>query len=154
MSQSQQDEVYFEALLHDIGLIGVPDSIINKEDTLTPEEFEIMRTHSLDGGTILSGISEIPTIADGARWHHERYDGTGYPDGLKGEEIPAAARIICISDAYDAMTSNRSYRPVCSREYVRSEMMKGRGTQFDPVFLDKMLEMIDEDKDYRMRGNL
>lgn len=154
MSQSMQDEVYFEALLHDIGLIGVPDSIINKEDTLTEEEFEIIRQHSIDGGKILSTISEIPTIADGAKWHHERYDGTGYPDMLKGEEIPPAARIICIADAYDAMTSNRSYRPICSREYARSEMVKGRGTQFDPVFLDKMLEMIDEDKDYRMRGNL
>lgn len=154
MSGNQQDEVYFEALLHDIGLIGVPDSIINKTDTLTEEEFEIIHQHSLDGGEILANISEIPTIADGAKWHHERYDGTGYPDGLKGDEIPAAARIICIADAYDAMTSNRSYRPVCSREYVYSEMQKGRGTQFDPVFLDIMLQMIDEDKDYRMRGTI
>lgn len=153
MSQSQQDEVYFEALLHDIGLIGVPDSIINKTDILTEEEFEIIRRHAVDGGRILSNINEIPTIADGARWHHERYDGKGYPDGLKGAEIPVAARIITIADSYDAMTSNRSYRAVCSKEYVRSEMLKGRGTQFDPKYLDFMLEMIDEDTDYRMRGN-
>ncbi|MGN0650768.1 MAG: response regulator [Oscillospiraceae bacterium] len=154
MNQVQQDEIYFEGLLHDIGLIGVPDSIINKMDTLTEAEFEVMRKHSLEGGKILSTISEIPTIADGAKWHHERYDGMGYPDGLKGDEIPEAARIICIADAYDAMTSNRSYRPVCSREYVYSEMQKGRGTQFDPKYLDIMLTMIDEDKEYRMRGTL
>ena len=87
----------------------------------------------------------------GARWHHEHYDGTGYPDGLSGMEIPEAARIVAVADAYDAMTSNRSYRDVLSQEYVRREIEKGKGTQFDPKFADVMIKMIDEDVNYDMR---
>ena len=102
------------------------------------------------GEEILEIITMIPDIATGARWHHERYDGQGYPDGLKGEEIPELARIIAVADAYDAMTSTRSYRGVMPKEKVRKEIEKGKGTQFDPFIADKMLELIDEDVDYEM----
>ena len=93
----------------------------------------------------------MPEIAIGAHWHHERYDGKGYPDHLKGEEIPEIARIIGVADAYDAMTSNRSYRNILEQKKVRDEIEKGKEVQFDPVFADKMLEMIDEDIDYRLQ---
>lgn len=90
--------------------------------------------------------------AIGAHWHHERYDGSGYPDGLAGTAISEEARIIAVADAYDAMTSRRSYRDVLSQETVRREIEAGKGTQFDPAFADFMLQMIDEDRDYRLRG--
>ena len=93
----------------------------------------------------------MPKLAEAARYHHERYGGGGYPDGIAGESIPEEARIIAVADAYDAMTSNRSYRDVLSQELVRSEIEKGRGTQFDPAFADIMLSMIDEDEEYSMR---
>ena len=93
----------------------------------------------------------MPKLATGARWHHERFNGKGYPDGLSGEDIPEEARIIAVADAYDAMTSNRSYRDVLPQGIVREEIEKGCGTQFDPRFADIMLEMIDEDTEYTMR---
>ncbi|MCI6653682.1 MAG: response regulator [Clostridium sp.] len=148
--EEKQEDVYFAGMLHDIGKIGIPNEIINKTGKLTDEEYEILKTHPSIGGDILSNISEIPNIAIGARWHHERYDGKGYPDGLRGKDIPELARIIGVADAYDAMTSKRSYRDVLSQEIVRLEIEKGKGTQFDPVFAEIMLEMIDEDKNYDM----
>lgn len=148
--EEKQEDVYFAGMLHDIGKIGIPNEIINKTGKLTYEEYEIIKTHPSIGGDILSNISEIPNIAIGARWHHERYDGKGYPDGIKGKDIPELARIIGVADAYDAMTSKRSYRDVLSQEIVRLEIKKGKGTQFDPVFAEIMLEMIDEDKNYDM----
>jgi putative two-component system response regulator len=99
----------------------------------------------------LSKIDDLPELKVGARWHHERYDGRGYPDGLAGDAIPEVARIIAVADAYDAMTSNRSYRAVLSQEHVRAEIERCKGSQFDPRFADIMLAMIDEDADYAMR---
>ena len=92
----------------------------------------------------------MPKLAYGARWHHERIDGHGYPDGLKGDEIPEEARIIAVADAYDAMTSNRSYRGIMPQEAVRAQIEGGKGTQFDPAIADVMIAMIDEDTDYTM----
>ncbi|MBR4515189.1 MAG: HD domain-containing protein [Lachnospiraceae bacterium] len=146
-----QDEVYIMGLLHDVGKIGVPDQIINKPDRLTDEEFAEIKKHPGVGDRILKKISEIPKLAYGARWHHERIDGRGYPDGLKGNMIPEEARIIAVADAYDAMTSNRSYRDVLPQEVVRGELEKGKGSQFDERIADIMIHMIDEDKDYCMR---
>ena len=103
------------------------------------------------GARILKNITEFPKLSTGARWHHERYDSKGYPDGISGENIPLEARIIAVADAYDAMSSRRSYRNSLAQESVRSEVEKGKGTQFDPVIADIMLEMIDEDSDYDMR---
>ncbi len=146
-----QDDIYMMGLLHDVGKIGVPDAVINKPSRLTDDEFELIKNHPVMGARILKNIKEMPKLATGARWHHERYGGGGYPDGLKGEEIPEEARIIAVADAYDAMTSRRSYREILSQEYVRNEIEKGKGTQFDPKFADVMLAMIDEDVEYRMR---
>jgi HD-GYP domain-containing protein (c-di-GMP phosphodiesterase class II) len=148
--EKTQENIYYVALLHDIGKIGVPNAIINKPGKLTDEEYEIIKTHPVIGSDILKTISSMPEISIGARSHHERYDGRGYPDGLAGEDIPWIARIIGVADAYDAMTSNRSYRQYLPQEVVRSEIVKCRGIQFDPRVADAMLSLIDEDKEYKM----
>ena len=148
---AHQDEIYMMGLLHDVGKIGVPDEIINKTDRLTDEEFEKIKEHPVVGDRILKKIREMPKLSYGARWHHERVDGRGYPDGLKGNDIPEEARIIAVADAYDAMTSNRSYRKGMSQERVREELEKGKDSQFDRRIADVMLQIIDEDKDYRLR---
>ena len=140
----------YTALLHDIGKIGIPEEIINKPSKLTDEEYQIIKTHPVIGSNILKEITEIPDIAIGARWHHERYDGKGYPDGLKGNEIPEIARIIGVADAYDAMTSRRSYRGIIPQETVMGELERGKGSQFDPQIAEIMLELIREDTAYEM----
>lgn len=140
--------VEYTALLHDIGKIGIPREIINKPSRLTDDEYEIIKTHPAIGSKTLEGITEIPDIAIGARYHHERFDGRGYPDGLVGRDIPEIARIIGVADAYDAMTSNRSYRDLLAQEIVRGEIEKGKGTQFDPDIADVMIRIIDEDTEY------
>ena len=151
MDEQTQNSIYFMGLLHDIGKIGIKDDLINKPGSLTDEEFFSIKRHSTIGYDILRDMSEITNIEKGARWHHERYDGKGYPDGLKGEEIPEYARIICVADAYDAMTSKRSYRDSMPQAKVREEIEKGRGTQFDPRIADVILSIIDEDTEYRLR---
>ena len=150
-SQKRQDEIYMMGLLHDVGKIGVPDAVINKPAKLTEEEYAQIKTHPVMGDRILKNIRERPKLAVGARWHHERYDGTGYPDGLSGDIIPEEARIIAVADAYDAMTSRRSYRGILPQDIVRNEIKNGKGKQFDPAFADIMLTMIEEDEDYTMR---
>ncbi|MCR5421047.1 MAG: response regulator [Lachnospiraceae bacterium] len=150
-SEDRLEDVYMMGLLHDVGKIGVPDAIINKPGKLTDEEFEQIKNHPVMGARILKNIKEKPMLAKAARWHHERYGGGGYPDGLKGEDIPEEARIIAVADSYDAMTSSRSYRDPMPQDRVRSEIENGRGTQFDPRFADIMLEMMNEDIDYNMR---
>ena len=145
------NELYYKALLHDVGKIGVSNDIINKEGKLTPEEYESIKAHTTIGDGILCNFTEIPNIREGARWHHERWDGTGYPDGLSGKGIPLDARIIATADAYDAMSSFRSYRDALPQEVICDEVEKGRGTQFDPDLADIILAMIGEDADYDMR---
>lgn len=147
-SGQKLEQLEYAALLHDIGKIGVPREIINKPSRLTDEEYAVIKTHPGIGSNILEEISDIPGIAIGARWHHERFDGKGYPDQLGKTEIPELARIIGVADAYDAMTSKRSYRDVLSQEIVLSELEKGKGTQFDPDIADIMIEIVKEDKDY------
>ena len=129
-------------LLHDIGKIGVPDSILSKPKKLTEEEYNIMKTHVDIGGEILKDFTHIKNVADGAKYHHERYDGKGYNTGLKGEEIPLTARIIGLADAFDAMTSNRVYRKAISMDHVIDELKKGKGTQFDPSLVGILLGLI------------
>ena len=150
-NESEQNDIYIMGLLHDVGKIGVPDEVINKPARLTPEEFEKIKVHPAIGARILDKIEEMPKLAVGAHWHHERMDGTGYPYGLSGEMIPEEARIIAVADAYDAMTSYRSYRDPLTQERVLNELENGKGTQFDPRFADIMIRMISEDKDYEMR---
>jgi len=150
-SQDYINKIYYTGLLHDLGKIGIPDEIIHKDTGLNDEEYERIKEHPTIGANILKNITEIPDIALGAHWHHERIDGSGYPDGLKGDEIPEAARIIGVADAYDAMTSKRSYRDPLPQDVVRRQILEGKGTQFEPAFADVMLQMIDEDKDYHMK---
>ncbi|MCR4627635.1 MAG: HD domain-containing protein, partial [Treponema sp.] len=150
-SESECQEIYFAALLHDVGKIGVADAIINKTDVLTNDEFTEIKKHPVIGKDILSHINKSPYIGVGAKYHHERFDGNGYPEGLSGKNIPEIARIIAIADSYDAMTSNRSYRKALPQEKVRREILKGIGRQFDPEFATIMLNMIDSDKDYTMK---
>ena len=150
-SNEMQSNIYIAALLHDAGKIGIRDSVINKPGKLTDEEFEEIKSHPIKGEKILENISEMPMLAVGAKCHHERYDGTGYPQGLKGEKIPQVARIIAVADAYDAMSSYRSYRDVLPQSKIVSEINEGIGTQFDPRFAEIMLNMIEEDIDYKMK---
>lgn len=151
MSEEEQDEIYRAGLLHDIGKIRIPVDIINKAGKLTDEEYNIIKIHPVTGYNILRGIAGNNLIAISAKYHHERYDGKGYPNGLAGDMIPLAARILAVADTYDAMTSNRSYRKALPQDVVRSEIEKGKGTQFDPDIAEIMLHVIDEDKDYTMR---
>ena len=150
-TEEKLDDIYMMGLLHDVGKIGVPDAVINKPAKLTDEEFSLIKNHPVMGARILKNIKEMPQLSSGARWHHERYDGKGYPDGLKGKDIPEEARIIAVADSYDAMTSRRSYRDPLPQEVVRSEIEKGKGTQFDPGFADIMLKMMDEDTAFSMK---
>lgn len=150
-TDAQQNEIYMIGLLHDIGKIGVPDAVINKPDKLNDDEFAMIKNHPVLGAKILQNIRENPRLMIGAKYHHEKYGGGGYPDSLKGDEIPEEARIIAVADAYDAMSSRRSYRDSLPQEVVRCEIEKGKGNQFDPVFADIMLTMIAEDTDYTMR---
>lgn len=145
------DEIYIIGLLHDIGKIGIPIAIINKETKLTDEEYEIIKTHTIAGRKILSKISISPDLVLGASYHHERYDGKGYPEGKAGEDIPEVARIIAVADAYDAMASKRSYRDALPQDQIRAELVKGVGTQFDPKFALIMIDLIDSDKEYNLR---
>lgn len=139
------------ALLHDIGKIGVPDSVLNKEGKLTDEEFTIIKSHTAVGSDILKNVEAIPDLWQGARYHHERFDGRGYPDKLQGENIPEIARIIAVADSYDAMTSKRCYRDALPQKVVYEEIKKGRGSQFDAKVAEMMLKLMDEDKDYQLR---
>jgi len=150
-SEEFQQDIYFMGLLHDIGKIGIPDSIINKKGKLTDEEYAVIKTHPAIGSDVLKNITEMPNLFRGARWHHEHYDGKGYPDGISGDRIPLEARIISVADAYDAMSSKRSYRDALPQDKIRAEIIRVKGTQLDPKIADIMVEMIDEDPDYMLR---
>ncbi|MBQ7477748.1 MAG: HD domain-containing protein [Selenomonadaceae bacterium] len=152
-SPKNQRKIYCMGLLHDIGKIGVPSAILNKPSGLTEEEYRKVKEHTTIGADILKSIGRFPELAIGARSHHERWDGKGYPDGIGREAIPLEARAIAVADAYDAMTSPRSYRDVMPQERVRREIERGRGTQFDPRFANIMLGLIDADVDYQLRSH-
>ena len=153
MGKSEEDVkmVYYAGLLHDVGKIRVPGSVINKPGRLSEDEYNLMKIHPVSGFHILNDIHDDARIVYGAKYHHERYDGKGYPNGLEGECIPEISRIIAVADAYDAMTSDRSYRKAIPQDVVRSEIERGRGVQFDPKVADIMLKIIDEDSDYSLR---
>ncbi len=144
-SEEECDKVYYAALLHDIGMIGIPDSVIEKKEALNDEELEQIRQKPVLSWEILSGITEYPYLSQGARYSSEKYDGTGYPEGLKGQKIPEIARIIAVADAYDAMTSRKRYREPLSYQVVREEFIKQSGLQFDPTFSEIMIQIMDID---------
>ena len=145
-SEKECEDLRRAALMHDIGKIGIPDRILNKPARLDDDEYAVMKSHVTRGAEILKDFTLIENVVEGARYHHERYDGRGYPDGLKGEEIPLYGRIIGVADAFDAMTANRVYRKQMDFDYVLNEMKNGRGAQFDPQIVDIMLRLIDEGK--------
>jgi len=136
----------YAAHLHDIGKIGIPDMLLNKPARLTPEEYSVIKEHTVIGAEILKNISLIPHVAEVARSHHEHYDGTGYPDGLAGENIPLSARIVAIADCYDAMNSKRIYRNALPPEKIFKEIENNRGIQFDPELTDIFLNLLCDDR--------
>lgn len=146
LSDDEVDNIYYIALLHDIGKISIPLEILNKPGRLTDEEFEIMKSHTTAGAKILEGISTIPHIVEGAKYHHERYGGGGYPTGIKGEDIPFIARIICCADCYDAMATKRVYKDPYTKEKIISEFERCKNTQFDPHIADVVIKLIKEDR--------
>lgn len=134
------------AYMHDVGMIGIPDSIVNKPTRLTEEEYAIIQRHTLIGADILKDITLIEHVAEVAHYHHERYDGTGYPEGLSGEEIPVEARIVAVADSYDAMNSKRIYRNALEKDQIIEEFERGSGTQFDPAIAQLFVRLIREGK--------
>ena len=134
--------IYYIALLHDCGKIAVPDNILGKPGRLTDSEFAVIRSHTVRGGEILSSFKSLDHVGEGALYHHERYDGKGYPKGLAGKDIPLIARIICVADSFDAMNSNRVYRDHLSLDRTISEIENNRGRQFDPEIADIMLRLL------------
>ena len=139
--EDQLELIETAGLLHDIGKIAIPESILCKAGKLTDDEFKIMKTHPINSEKLISSIKKLHDICPGVKYHHEKWNGTGYPEGLAGENIPFAARVIAIADTYDAMTSTRSYRKALSHEIAIEEIEKCAGTQFDPNLAKKFIEI-------------
>ena len=144
MDKSDCDTVYYAALLHNIGNYYIPEQILRKTGKITTEEYSIVKTHTTKGAELLRDVQHIPHAQEAALYHHERYDGTGYPLGKKGDEIPLIARIIAVADAYDAMSIDRPYRKKLTRDQIREEFIKNRGTQFDPLIVGEFLDIMGE----------
>lgn len=143
MDDQELEAMYYAALMHDIGKIGIPVELINKPGKLTEEEYAQIKQHTINGAKITKSITSLPQMEQVARWHHERFDGKGYPDGLAGEDIPLSARIVSIADSFDAMTSDRIYRKAKTISEARSELITERSKQFDPELVDIMVSIID-----------
>ncbi|MBE6759730.1 MAG: HD-GYP domain-containing protein [Ruminococcaceae bacterium] len=144
MDLANLDKIYIIALLHDIGKIGIPDDVLKRVGRLMPEEYALMKQHTEFGRMILSQVTSVPGITEGAKYHHEHYDGSGYNEGLRGENIPLIGRIIGVADAYDAMTSPRSYRRGLSKAEAINELNRCAGTQFDPNVARIMVRMLND----------
>ena len=136
--------IAYIALMHDCGKLLIDDAILTKPAHLTDAEYEIMKTHTTNGGKALKNFTAIKGIVDGAMYHHEKWDGSGYPKGLKGEEIPIVARIISVADSLDAMSSDRCYRDRLQLDIIKKELTSNSGTQFDPNIIKVVIEMIDK----------
>ncbi|WP_147634488.1 HD domain-containing phosphohydrolase [Treponema pectinovorum] len=136
--------IYYVALVHDIGKVAIMRDMLHKKDSFTEEERQIMKAHTIAGGEILKDFISIPQIKDGALYHHERFDGSGYPKGLEGEEIPLFARIICVADSFDVMASKRAYKEKLSVSDIIEELKICSGTQFDPVIAKYMIDMVND----------
>lgn len=141
-STEEQERIFQISLLHDIGKIAIDNSILRKPGKLTPEERRKVQLHAAIGGDILKDFTAIPGIEDGARYHHEAYDGSGYPTGLSGKSIPECARIICVADTFDTMDSDRCYRKRLSRDDIFKELQRCANKQHDGDISKYMLEMI------------
>jgi HD-GYP domain-containing protein (c-di-GMP phosphodiesterase class II) len=142
---STRQELEFAALLHDVGKISIPKEILNKPSSLDPEEWELMKTHTIEGQFMLDRVGGmLGRVGEIVRSCHERWDGKGYPDGLAGEEIPLQARIVFVCDAWNAMTTDRSYRTALSDEEAMSELVGNAGTQFDPHVVAALAKVIED----------
>lgn len=146
LNRDEIEKLKLAAILHDIGKIGIRDSVLLKEDKLTDEEFAIIKRHTIYGDEILGHLKRLEKISPGVKYHHEKYNGTGYPEGLKGEEIPIIARIIAVADTFDAMTTDRPYRKGLTFEAALEELNKKAGTQFDPIVVDSFIRVFERGK--------
>lgn len=144
-SEDESKKIYYIGLLHDCGKVNIPDAILKNPGRLTDDEFEVMKKHTEYGAEILKDFTSIDEIDIGAKYHHERYDGKGYPSGLVGEDIPMIARIIGVADAFDAMNSKRCYRDKLPKDVILSELDKNRNKQFDSKIIDCLLRVIEEE---------
>ena len=147
MDKSDCDTVYYATLLRNVGNCVVPERILGKSGELAEDEYKIVQTHTVKGSQLLEKVESLPYVMEAARYHHERYDGTGYPSGLKGDEIPLIARIIAVADAYDEMNHDRDYRKKLEKDKIRQEFIDNKGLQFDPIVVDEFLEIMDKLKD-------
>jgi putative nucleotidyltransferase with HDIG domain len=138
------EHLHIAGLLHDIGKIGVPESILNKASSLNEEEEKKMREHPIVGTVILQPIKELEDAISGVKYHHEKYDGSGYPEGLKGDKIPLIAAIISVADSFDAMTTDRPYRRALSKEEAVEEIRRGSGRQFNPQIAEAFVQLCRE----------
>jgi HD-GYP domain-containing protein (c-di-GMP phosphodiesterase class II) len=143
LNSEEKRQLTLAAILHDIGKVGVTDQILTKNGLLTVEEMEIMREHPRVGAEIVGHIKQLRPIIPGIQYHHEHYDGSGYPEGLKGEEIPLIARIIAVADTYDAIIHERSYQKGMSKSEAVAEITANAGTQFDPHMVEAFAQALD-----------
>ncbi len=144
MPNEEVTQIYYISLMHDCGKIGIPDAVLQKPGKLTSEEYKLIQSHTTIGNDVLVNFTAIPGIRDGAHYHHERYDGKGYPTGLAGKDIPLCARIICVADSFDAMSSSRCYRRRLTDENILKELKENSGQQFDADIVKYMLAMIED----------
>lgn len=152
-SSEKLEMLQIAGILHDFGKIGIKEAVLNKPGSLTEEEYHAIRRHPMIASTILEPIEELETIINDIRHHHERFDGRGYPDNLAGEQIPMGARILCVADSFDAMTSPRSYHEPMSDEEALEELQRCGGTQFDPHIVTAFIEIVRENSERRRRIN-
>jgi HD-GYP domain-containing protein (c-di-GMP phosphodiesterase class II) len=144
LDETELRDLYLGAILHDIGKVGTDDDVLNKPDSLNLREETLVREHPTKGTLFIAGVENLSHIVPVILHHHERWDGKGYPGRLKGEQIPLHARIVCITDAFDAMMSKRSYREGLDRETAIRELIKEKGTQFDPFLVDVFIECLND----------
>lgn len=150
---AEVDTLYYIALMHDVGKIGIPDGVLNKPGKLTDQEREVIQTHTTLAESMLKDFTALPDIVAGAKYHHERFDGKGYPNHLSGKDIPECARIICIADSYDAMSSDRCYRKQLSAEVILDELRACSGNQFDPDIVKYMIDILIERENEKLEAN-
>lgn len=144
LDEEELQNLYYGTLLHDVGKIGIPDEILGNEGRLTPEEYDIIKTHPLKGVEMLEHFTAIPNISDCAHYHHERYDGKGYPEGFTREQIPLFGRIAAIADSFDVMSLDRKYQKALKRDEIIEELNNNAGTQFDPKLVPIMIDMLND----------
>jgi len=154
LSEDQQYTLHLSSILHDIGKIGLPDNILKKTSGLLESEYHTAKEHPLIGSKIVGNIDELHEVAAIIRHHHERFDGSGYPDGLKGEAIPILARILAIVDAYEAIVSKRNYGVRLSPQKAFEELQKNAGSQFDPILVDNFINIINHPDFHAVNGNI